>query len=63
MRCIACDDLLNAFEATRKSETTKQYLDLCNRCFSTTDINTPDERYDLEGEGEHYIKINDESEM
>ena len=63
MRCIACDALLNAFEATRKSETTEQYLDLCNKCLSTTDIISADERYDLEGEGEHYTEIEYESEV
>lgn len=34
MRCQACDRLLSDYEATRKSETTKEYLDLCNYCLS-----------------------------
>ena len=54
MRCLSCDVELNDFEATRKSEQTGQYLDLCNRCLSTTDIDTADERYDLEGVNERY---------
>ncbi len=54
MRCKACDDLLNAFEATRKSDTTKEYLDLCNRCLSTIDVEDLSERYDLEGDGEYF---------
>lgn len=54
MRCLSCDTALNAFEATRKSEKTGEYLDLCNRCLSTTDIDTPDERYDLEGVDERF---------
>ena len=34
MRCYSCDCLLSDFEATRKSKTTGEYLDLCNSCFS-----------------------------
>ena len=54
MRCLACDCLLNAFESTRKSEITKDYIDLCNHCFVETEIATGNERYDLEGMDEHY---------
>jgi len=48
MRCLACDKALSDFEATRKSETTGEYLDLCNHCYGTIadDINV-DERMDL----------------
>ena len=56
MRCLACDCLLNSFESTRKSEVTKQYIDLCNKCFLLAEINTGDERYDLEGKNEHYVE-------
>jgi len=35
MRCCACDRLLNDFEATRKSKTTGDYLDLCNKCYGS----------------------------
>ena len=35
MRCCACNRLLNDFESTRKSKTTGEYLDLCNKCFGT----------------------------
>ena len=56
MRCRACDCRLSFFESTRKSEITKEFLDLCNRCFVDTDISTGDERYDLEGTGEHFIE-------
>lgn len=34
MRCRACDCNLNDFESTRKSKVTKEYLDLCNHCYS-----------------------------
>ena len=58
MRCLACNDLLNAFEATRKSDVTKEYLDLCNKCLSTLDFpeqgTTVSERFDLEGLDERY---------
>jgi len=33
MRCQACDALLSDYEATRKSELTGEYVDLCNHCY------------------------------
>ena len=51
MRCIACDKELSDFEATRKSSTTGDYLDLCNTCYSSIqDELYSDEREDLRGE-------------
>ena len=41
MRCLACNKVLNDFEATRKSATTGEYVDLCNHCFH-------DVEYDIE---------------
>ena len=35
MRCRCCDKKLSEFEATRKSINTGEYLDMCNRCYST----------------------------
>lgn len=35
MRCSCCDRLLNDFESTRKSKVTGEYLDMCNKCYST----------------------------
>lgn len=32
MRCRACDGLLTNFDATIKSATTNEYLDLCGSC-------------------------------
>lgn len=48
MRCICCDKMLNDFESTRKSVTTGDYFDMCNKCYSTIkdDVNA-EERYDL----------------
>jgi len=34
MRCKACDKALTDYEATRKSITTHEFLDLCNACYS-----------------------------
>lgn len=51
MRCIACDKELSDFEATRKSNTTGEFLDLCNTCYSSIqDELYSDEREDLRGE-------------
>lgn len=33
-RCFSCDVILTSFEATRKSKTTEEYLDLCEHCFT-----------------------------
>lgn len=52
---MACDCILNDFEATRKSDITEEFLDLCNRCLLASDIGRElSERYDLEGVGEHW---------
>jgi hypothetical protein len=48
MRCLACNCALTDYEATRKSVVTGQFIDLCNRCFSSVsdDLHTL-EREDL----------------
>jgi hypothetical protein len=48
MRCYCCDKILSDFESTRKSVNTGDYLDMCNKCYSTIkdDLNA-EERYDL----------------
>jgi len=48
MRCYCCDKILSDFESTRKSVNTGDYLDMCNKCYSTIkdDIHS-EERYDL----------------
>lgn len=48
MRCYCCDKLLSDFESTRKSVNTGEYLDMCNKCYSTIkeDLHA-EERYDL----------------
>jgi hypothetical protein len=48
MRCYCCDKNLNDFESTRKHATTGEYLDMCNKCYSTvSDDLLSVERYDL----------------
>ena len=47
MRCYSCDRALNDFESTRKSVTTGEYMDLCNKCFKDVDVATFD-REDLD---------------
>lgn len=40
-RCVACDKNLNDYESTRKivqSDGKVYYPDLCNSCYSSTDI-------------------------
>jgi|TARA_B100001094_G_C17906724_1_gene659187 hypothetical protein len=34
MRCKSCDEVLTDWEATRKVEETREYLELCNECFN-----------------------------
>ena len=35
MRCLACNAELSNAESTRKSDVTKEFIDLCNYCYST----------------------------
>lgn len=35
MRCVACNCVLTDFEATRKGVNTGEYIDMCNKCYST----------------------------
>ena len=56
MRCSCCDRLLNDFESTRKSQSTGEYLDMCNKCYSLvqqdvkTDIRNDLMEYDVPDE-------------
>ena len=38
MRCLACNTNLSDFEATRKYEDKKTYVDLCNRCWYSSQM-------------------------
>lgn len=35
MRCQACDCNLTDFESSRRSTSTREFIDLCSRCFSS----------------------------
>jgi hypothetical protein len=51
VRCLACNKILNDFEATRKSATTGEYVDLCNHCFHDVEYDIESlEREDLRDE-------------
>lgn len=50
MRCLACNRVLNDYEATRRFSESREFVDLCNHCFYSgvaDDINF-EERQDLE---------------
>lgn len=47
MRCRACNCVLTDFEATRKTNLTHEYVDLCNRCYIPVEGQQVVERYDL----------------
>jgi hypothetical protein len=34
MKCVICDVALSDFEATRKYADTKEFVDMCNHCYS-----------------------------
>lgn len=55
MRCLACNCNLTDYESTRKSVTTGEFIDLCNRCFSSVsdDLQTID-REDLLTENNYH---------
>ncbi len=48
MRCLSCDVILSDFEATRKYSKSGEFVDLCNKCFSTIEDDVEVvENYDL----------------
>ncbi len=50
MKCLACDRILNDFEATRRYQGSGEFIDLCNKCFHSgvsDDLNFS-EREDLQ---------------
>ena len=48
MRCLSCDVCLTDFEATRKYAGSGEFVDLCNKCFSTIEEDVAVvENYDL----------------
>lgn len=61
MHCQCCDKLLTDYEATRRSVTTGEFIDLCNQCYSTIskDVLTLD-RGDLRHESDDVEYIEDD---
>lgn len=61
MRCVCCNSLLSDFEATRRSASTGDFLDMCNECYHTVrdDIDVY-ERYDLRHESDIETEEEDE---
>ena len=52
MRCLACNVILTDIESTRRYNTSKEFIDLCNKCFHSgvsEQVNYT-EREDLGGE-------------
>lgn len=41
MRCSCCNNLLNDYEATRRSLTNGEFLDICNSCYSDMEEDVP----------------------
>ena len=35
MKCLACDHILSDYEATRRYTESKEFIDLCNKCFNS----------------------------
>ena len=53
MRCYCCNKALSDYEATRKSVTTGEYLDMCNKCYGSISSDVLSlERADLRHEDE-----------
>ena len=42
MRCYCCNRVLSDYESTRKSATTGNYLDMCNKCVKSSGISYED---------------------
>jgi hypothetical protein len=55
MRCLACNKILNDFEATRKSVTSGTFVDLCNHCFH-------DVEYDIQSLEREDLRETDDTE-
>jgi hypothetical protein len=62
MRCYCCNKALSDYEATRKSVTTGDFLDMCNKCYSTISGDVLAlERTDLKDDDEEEPDYDDES--
>ena len=41
MRCYSCNCALNDFESTRRTASTGDFLDMCNRCYKDIEPDVP----------------------
>lgn len=66
MRCKSCNVILRDHEAVRKGSVTGEYIDMCDRCFSTISYevaDVEDEAGDFAGhdhpddDTEHYTEL------
>lgn len=65
MRCYCCNKALSDYEATRKSVTTGNFLDMCNKCYGTISsdvlaMERPDLRHEDQDENEFHDMKNDD---
>ena len=64
MRCLSCNEILTDFKATRKSVSTNEYIDMCNRCFFTiSDDVAALERTDLAHDEDDMLHESDTEEI
>lgn len=64
MRCYCCNKALSDYEATRRSVTTGNFLDMCNKCYSSVSgeilaMERVDLRHEDEDEEFHDMKNDD----
>jgi hypothetical protein len=61
MRCYCCNRALSDYEATRRSVTTGNFLDMCNKCYGSISSDVLSyERQDLRHEDEENENYDDE---
>lgn len=65
MRCYCCNKALSDYEATRRSITTGQFLDMCNKCYGSISsdilaLERSDLRHEDEDEEFHDVKNMDD---
>lgn len=64
MHCLCCDKLLTDYEATRRNAMTKEFIDLCNKCYGTISndvlaIERQDLRHEEDTEENDYLLYED----
>jgi hypothetical protein len=64
MRCYCCNKALSDYEATRKSVSTGDFLDMCNKCYGSISsevlaVERTDLRHEDEDEEFHNVEKDD----